>query len=408
MRGQIIIHVDMDAFYASVEVRDDPKLAGKPLIIGALPSERGVVATCSYEARKYGVHSAMNIKEAYRLCPHGIYMHPDFEKYRRISEQLRGIWNDYAVKMEPIALDEAYLDVTYSAGSFERAGEMAREIKARTRSELGLTCSVGVAYSKTAAKTASEEKKPDGYFEIPTEQAFVDLISDRKVQALYTVGAKTAQKLNRIGIYTVRDIQERRDEVIERFGKHGRLITELAFGIDDRKVVAYRPEDAKSVSREVTFQEDVDNFDLLRDVLVLLALSVEERAGRHGLHGKGITLKLTYSDMQSITRSKAVNSADSAGAIYTETARMLDQVEERPVRLVGAGIYNVTGEEGRQMTLEDYMEETAAEKQEVIDRRLSELQERYGLDFAGHLEDIYHGRVLYRTIEYMRKHFPEQ
>lgn len=408
MRGQIIIHVDMDAFYASVEVRDDPKLAGKPLIIGALPSERGVVATCSYEARKYGVHSAMNIKEAYRLCPHGIYMHPDFEKYRRISEQLRGIWNDYAVKMEPIALDEAYLDVTYSAGSFERAGEMAREIKARTRSELGLTCSVGVAYSKTAAKTASEEKKPDGYFEIPTEQAFVDLISDRKVQALYTVGAKTAQKLNRIGIYTVRDIQERRDEVIERFGKHGRLITELAFGIDDRKVVAYRPEDAKSVSREVTFQEDVDNFDLLRDVLVLLALSVEERAGRHGLHGKGITLKLTYSDMQSITRSKAVNSADSAGAIYTETARMLDQVEERPVRLVGAGIYNVTGEEGRQMTLEDYMEETASEKQEVIDRRLSELQERYGLDFAGHLEDIYHGRVLYRTIEYMRKHFPEQ
>ena len=408
MRGQIIIHVDMDAFYASVEVRDDPKLAGKPLIIGALPSERGVVATCSYEARKYGVHSAMNIKEAYRLCPHGIYMHPDFEKYRRISEQLRGIWNDYAVKMEPIALDEAYLDVTYSAGSFERAGEMAREIKARTRSELGLTCSVGVAYSKTAAKTASEEKKPDGYFEIPTEQAFVDLISDREVQALYTVGAKTAQKLNRIGIYTVRDIQERRDEVIERFGKHGRLITELASGIDDRKVVAYKPEDAKSVSREVTFQEDVDNFDLLRDVLVLLALSVEERAGRHGLHGKGITLKLTYSDMQSITRSKAVNSADSAGAIYTETVRMLDQVEERPVRLVGAGIYNVTGEEGRQMTLEDYMEETAAEKQEVIDRRLSELQERYGLDFAGHLEDIYHGRVLYRTIEYMRKHFPEQ
>ena len=408
MRGQIIIHVDMDAFYASVEVRDDPKLAGKPLIIGALPSERGVVATCSYEARKYGVHSAMNIKEAYRLCPHGIYMHPDFEKYRKISEQLRGIWNDYAVKMEPIALDEAYLDVTYSAGSFERAGEMAREIKARTRSELGLTCSVGVAYSKTAAKTASEEKKPDGYFEIPTEQAFVDLISDREVQALYTVGAKTAQKLNRIGIYTVRDIQERRDEVIERFGKHGRLITELASGIDDRKVVAYKPEDAKSVSREVTFQEDVDNFDLLRDVLVMLALSVEERAGRHGLHGKGITLKLTYSDMQSITRSKAVNSADSAGAIYTETVRMLDQVEERPVRLVGAGIYNVTGEEGRQMTLEDYMEETAAEKQEVIDRRLSELQERYGLDFAGHLEDIYHGRVLYRTIEYMRKHFPEQ
>ena len=119
---QIIIHVDMDAFYASVEIRENPELAGKPLIIGAMPSERGVVSTCSYEARKYGVHSAMNIKEAYRLCPNGIYMHPDFEKYSKVSAQLREIWNDYAVRMEPIALDEAYLDVTYSAGTFERAG----------------------------------------------------------------------------------------------------------------------------------------------------------------------------------------------------------------------------------------------------------------------------------------------
>ena len=352
---QIIIHVDMDAFYASVEVRDDPSLAGKPLIIGALPSERGVVATCSYEARKYGVHSAMNIKEAYRRCPHGTYMHPNFDKYREVSEQLRGIWNDYAVRMETIALDEAYLDVTYSAGSFERAGEMARKIRARTREELGLTCSVGVAYSKTAAKTASEEKKPDGYFEIRTAREFVDLLADRDVRSLYTVGEKTAEKLNRIGIYTVRDIRERKDDVVEHFGRHGKLMTELASGIDERKVVAYRPEDAKSISREVTFQEDVDDHELLRDVLVLLALSVEDRAGRHGLHGKGITLKLTYADMQSITRSKAVISADDAGTIYAETSAMLDQVEKRPVRLVGAGIYNLSGDEGRQMTLDDYM-----------------------------------------------------
>ena len=395
----------MDAFYASVEVRDDPGLAGKPLIIGALPAERGVVATCSYEARKYGVHSAMNIKEAYRLCPQGIYMHPDFEKYRKVSEQLRGIWNDYAVRMETVALDEAYLDVTYSAGSFERAGEMAREIKARTRSELGLTCSVGIAYSKTAAKTASEEKKPDGYFEILTPEAFVDLMIDRDVQSLYTVGARTAERLNRIGIYTVRDIQERSKEIAERFGKHGRLITELALGIDDRKVVAYRPEDAKSISREVTFQEDTDNFELLKDVLVLLALSVEDRAKRHGLHGGGVTLKLTYFDMQSITRSRVTASADSAGTIYTEAVRLLDQVEKRPVRLVGAGIYNLSGDEGRQMTLGDYMGEPAAGQQQIMDERLRELQDRYGLDFAGHLEDIYHGTVLHRTIEYMRKHF---
>lgn len=406
MRPQIIIHVDMDAFYASVEVRDDPGLAGKPLIIGALPAERGVVATCSYEARKYGIHSAMNIKEAYRLCPHGIYMHPDFDKYREVSMRLREIWNDYAVRMETIALDEAFLDVTYSAGTFERAGEMAREIKSRVRSELGLTCSVGVAYSKTAAKTASEEKKPDGYFEIPTAQDFVDLMIDRDVRALYTVGAKTAEKLNRIGIYTVRDIQERSDEIAERFGKHGRLMTELAFGIDERKVIAYRPEDAKSVSREITFQEDVDNFDLLRDVIVLLALSVENRAARHNLHGKGITLKLTYADMKSITRSKVVASADSAAVIYLEAVRMLDQVEKRPIRLVGAGIYNLSGEDGWQMTLDDYLEESATGRQQTIDTRLRELQEKYGLDFAGHLEDIYHGNVLHRTVEYMRRHCP--
>ena len=404
---QIIIHVDMDAFYASVEVRDDPSLAGKPLIIGALPAERGVVATCSYEARKYGIHSAMNIKEAYRRCPHGIYMHPDFDKYRKVSEKLRAIWNDYAVRMETIALDEAFLDVTYSAGSFERAGEMAKEIKARTRSEIGLSCSVGVAYSKTAAKTASEEKKPDGYFEIPTAEAFVDLIKDRKVSALYTVGEKTAEKLNRIGIYTVRDIQERREEVIERFGKHGRLMAELAFGIDDRRVIAYKPEDAKSISREVTFQEDVDNYDLLRDVLVLLALAVEKRAGKHDLHGKGITLKLTYADMQSITRSKAVASADGAGTIYKETAVLLDQVEKRPVRLIGASIYNLSGDEGRQLTLDDLLDETEDGKPDIIERRLSELQDKYGLDFAGHLEDIFRGNVLYRTIEYMRKHYPK-
>lgn len=396
----------MDAFYASVEVRDDPTLKGKPLIIGALPDERGVVATCSYEARKFGVHSAMNIKEAYRRCPQGIYMHPNFEKYRDVSRQLRGIWNDYAVRMEPIALDEAYLDVTYSAGTFERACEMAKEIKSRVKEELRLTCSVGVAYSKTAAKTASEEKKPDGFFAIETAQEFVDLLIDRDVRALYTVGAKTAEKLNKIGIYKVRDVRERSDEIIERFGKHGRLITELAQGIDDRKVTAYRPEDAKSLSREVTFQKDVDNYDLLKDVLVLLALSVVERAGRHNLRGRGVTLKLTYADMQSITRSRVVTSADSAETIYTETVRMLDQVEKRPVRLVGAGIYNMSEDNGWQMTLDDFLDEPAGDGKSVIDERLNELGRKYGLDFAGHLEDIYHGTVLHRTIEYMRKHYP--
>ncbi|MCH5197152.1 MAG: DNA polymerase IV [Oscillospiraceae bacterium] len=219
----------MDDFYASVETRDNPALRGKPLIIGSLPGERVVVATCSYEARKFGVHSAMNIKEAYRLCPNGIYMHPNMEKYKIVSGQLHEIWNSYATALEAIAFDEAYLDVTESAKNFEVAGKFGHEIKRRVHEELGLSCSVGVAYSKTAAKTASEENKPGGYFEIPTAQDYVNLIIDRDVRELYTVGEMTAKKLYASGIHTVRDIQEKQETVIRLLGKQGQWITQLTF-----------------------------------------------------------------------------------------------------------------------------------------------------------------------------------
>ncbi len=403
---QIIIHVDMDAFYASVEMRDDPSLRGKPLIIGSMPNERGVVATCSYEARKYGVRSAMNIREAYRLCPQGIYMHPNFEKYKAVSARLNEIWNTYASASERIALDEAYLDVTEQAVDMEGARAIAHAIKRRTREELGLTCSVGVAYSKTAAKTASEEKKPDGYFEIPTAQDYVDLIIDRDVRVLYTVGEKTAEKLHASGIRTVRDLQLRREEVIRRFGKQGQWITQIAFGIDDRKVTPYRPEDAKSIGRELTFQADVTNRDFLKDVLFLLSLSVEERAKRVGLHGGGVTLKITFADMKGLTRSRTVPYCDSAIMIYNESVRLLDQVEKRPVRLIGTGIYNLSGDAARQLSFGDWVRDITNEAGAERNRKLEELKERYGLDFAGHLEEIYHGEILHKTAEYMRKHFP--
>jgi len=405
--GQIIIHVDMDAFYASVEIRDNPALRGKPLIIGSLPHERGVVATCSYEARKYGVHSAMNIKDAYRLCPMGVYMHPDFDKYRAVSAQLHEIWNTYASASETIALDEAYLDVTEKAGSWENACEIARTIKRRTLEELGLTCSVGVAYSKTAAKTASEEKKPDGYFEIPTAEAFVQLIRDRDVRVLYSVGARTAEKLNRAGIHTVRDIQEKQEEVVRLLGKQGQWLTQLALGMDDRRVSPYRPEDAKSISREVTFQEDVRDYEYLKDVLLLLSMSVERRAARVGLYGKGVTLKLTYADMKSITRSRMMEPSRSAITIYEESLKLLEQVPRDAVRLIGTGIYHLTGESFVQLRIEDFLTDggTAGEE-ERLQAELARLQQRYGLDFAGHLDQIFHGETMYRTIEYMRKHFP--
>lgn len=402
--NQIIIHVDMDAFYASVEIRDNPSLRGKPLIIGSMPWERGVVATCSYEARQYGVRSGMNIKDAYCLCPKGIYMHPDFDKYKKVSGQLHEIWDSYSSASETIAFDEAYLDVTEQAGDLVGARQIARMIKQRTYKELGLTCSVGVAYSKTAAKTASEERKPNGYFEIPTAEDFVNLIIDRDVRVLYTVGKMTAEKLYSYGIHTVRDIQENKDIVIRLLGKQGQWITRIAFGLDDRKVTPYRPQDAKSISREVTFQEDVDNYELLKDVLVLLALCVEQRTKKYELHGNGVTLKLTYSDMKGITRSRAVSATDSAVMIYEEAVRLLESVEKRSVRLVGVGIYNLAGEEGRQLTIEDFFTEAKMQRDEELKKLLDGLQNRYGLDFAGHLDQIYQGETLHKTVEYMRKH----
>lgn len=387
--------------YASVEMRDNPALRGKPLIIGSKPTERGVVATCNYEARKYGVHSAMNIKEAYRLCPNGIYMHPNFEKYKAVSAQLNDIWNTYSSASERISLDEAYLDVTEQAVDWEGARRIGKTIKQRVLDEAGLTCSVGVAYSKTAAKMASEEKKPDGYFEIPTPEDFVNLIIDRDVKVLYTVGEKTAEKLHAAGIRTVRDMQQRKADAERLLGKHGRWLTQIAFGIDKRKVEPYRPEDAKSIGRELTFQADVTDFEFLKDVLFLLSLSVENRTRRVGLFGNGISLKITYANMRGITRSRIVPACDSAMTIYRESVRMLEQIEKRPVRLIGTSIYNLSGDRVRQLSFDDFLTgDESRDRQKLLD----ELGNKYHLDFAGNLEKIYHGETLHRTVEYMRKH----
>ena len=394
----------MDAFYASVEVRDDPSLRGKPLMIGSLPNERGVIATCSYEARKYGIHSGMNVKDAYRLCPGGTYMHPNFDKYKAASARLHAIWDAYASVSESVALDEAYLDVTEKAGTWDGAREIAHTIKRRTWEELHLTCSVGVAYSKTAAKTASEEKKPDGYFEILSPEEFVNLVIDRDVKVLYLVGNSTAEKLYASGIRTVRDVQQRQEDVIRLLGKQGRWITRIAFGIDNRQVEPYRPEEAKSIGRELTFQKDVDNYELLKDVLFLLALNVKNRAERVGLRGRGVTLKLTYADMKSITRSRSPVTCDSAVAIWRETVNLLNGVEKRRIRLIGISLYHLTAEEERQLRLKEFESEDSLEQEEEKKRLFAMLQERYRLDFAGHVEDLYHMETLHKTAEYMRKH----
>ena len=400
---QIIIHVDMDAFYASVEKRDNPSLRGKPLIIGALPAERGVVATCSYAARKYGVHSGMNIKEAYRLCPKGIYMHPDFNKYKAVSQKLHEIWYEYASQSEAIALDEAYLDITEKAVDVQGARKIAYLIKQRTLKETGLTCSVGLAYSKTAAKIASEEKKPNGYFEILSKEDFVNLIIDRDVKILYTVGTKTAEKLYAENIKTVRDIYDNEAKVISLLGKQGRWIVSMSKGEDNRRVVSYNPEDAKSIGHEVTFQKDVEDFSFVRDVLFLLSLCVKNRADRYKLFGRGVSLKLTYADMKTITRSRKTEVIESPAAIYRNAVSLLSEVDQEPIRLVGVSVYNLS-KTGRELTLFDFMDYDEENDEEYLKGILSRLGLKYGLDFAGHLEQIYHMETLHKTIEYMRKH----
>ncbi len=404
MAEQIIMHVDMDAFYASVEVRDDPSLRGKPLIIGALPNERGVVSTCSYEARKFGVHSGMSIKDAYRLCPNGIYRHPNFEKYREASHKLHDIWNTYATALEGISLDEAYLDITEQAVDFEGARKIAEIIKERTMKEVRLTCSIGVAYSKIAAKTASEENKPNGFCEIRSTEDFIELMNDRDVRKLHTVGEKTAEKMYSAGIHTVRDVRENPETVVRLLGKTGRWIVQIANGIDSRKVEPYLPENAKSISRELTFQFDIDNDTLVRDVMFLLALSVDRKAKRYGLYGKGVSIKITFSDMQSVTRSRLVEVIDSPMTIYNEAVRLFSTVTQRPIRLVGVGIYNLTRGFARQLSFEDIDREMTSDMDSQMKEKLESMQRRYGLDFAGNLEKIFHGETLYRTAEYMRKH----
>ncbi|MCL2372506.1 MAG: DNA polymerase IV [Defluviitaleaceae bacterium] len=370
---RIIMHIDMDAFFAAVEIRDNPGLGGKPLIIGALPSERGVVATCSYEARVFGVRSAMSIKEAYRRCPHGVYMHPSMGKYAAASRQVHKIWGDYTDICEYISLDEGFLDITGTSHLFGGATAMAREIKRRTVDEVGLTCSVGVGYSMMSAKLASEEKKPDGFFVIPTAQDLKNLIIDRNVRVIYGVGAKTAEELQKIGITTVRHVLENSQAVVAILGNHGRQIIELAAGVDTRRVTAYS--EAKSIGTEQTFQQDITDFDYLKDVLLLTAQRLSFDIKLKKLYANTITLKVTYFDMKSITRSKSGEATDKTAVIYETAAELLDKIERRPIRLIGITLNNLTETPNLQFTLFD-------EGRDLDDDKLSDammkLQLKYG------------------------------
>ena len=368
-----IIHVDMDAFYAAIEVRDDPSLAGKPLIMGAQPGERGVVCTCSYEARKYGVRSAMSIAEAYRRCPHGIYREPNMEKIVEASRQIRKIWRKYTDVYEYISLDEGFLDVTETEHLFGGSRNIGHEIKRKTKEEVGLTCSVGVGYSMMSAKIASEEKKPDGFFQILTPNDLHHLIVDRNVQIIYGVGPSTAKRLQRIGMTTVRDILENPQGVIDLFGVYGEHIVELANGIDERQVTVYSESDGKSIGRERTFQQDITDVEVLKYVLILIAEKLSHKVRSKGVYAKTITLKVTYGDMQSITRSKTGEATDQMEEIYQRAATLLDAIEKRPIRLIGISVSGFTSH--FQLSLFEGMKKNCIQE---IDEIMSKCKKKVG------------------------------
>lgn len=381
MEKRKIIHVDMDAFFAAIEVRDNPALAGKPLIIGALPHERGVVSTCSYEARKFGIHSAMSIKEAYRLCPSGIYMYPNFKKYAQASNQLHEILSSYSDLVEFVALDEGYLDVTGSEHLFGGAEKIGREIKKRIFQTVGTTCSVGIGYCMMAAKMASEEKKPNGFFVIATPEDFQKLIIDRPIGVLHGVGNASRIKFENAGIHTVRDLYYAPRYLLERLGSIATDALRHAQGMDSRRVTAET--ERKSVGNEHTFQTDITDRKILEDMLVLTARQVSLRLKFKNLYGKTVTLKLKFSDMKSITRAVSGKATNDSKEIFQSASALLHKEELRkPVRLIGISVSNLTAKQKEpyeQLTLDSY-QNPPNKKTSKLDETLMNLYRAYGKD----------------------------
>lgn len=298
-----IIHVDMDAFYASVEQRDDPSLRGKPVAVGG-SSARGVVAAASYEARKFGVRSAMPSASAIRRCPDLVFVKPRFEVYSAISRQIREIFAEYTDLVEPLSLDEAYLDVTEDRHGLGSGKAIAEAIRARIREETALTASAGVSYNKFIAKLASDQNKPDGLCVIPPAKgpAFV---ASLPVSCFHGVGPVTAARMERLGISTGADLRDRSLEFLRaHFGKYATYLHGAARGEDDRPVRSNRQ--TKSVGAERTFGQDVTDPTAILEALDRIADAAWERIARHEVRGRTVTLKLRYADFRTITRARSI------------------------------------------------------------------------------------------------------
>lgn len=330
----------MDAFYASVEQRDNPALRGKPVAVGG-DTARGVVAAASYEARRYGVRSAISSKVAHRRCPDLIFVRPRFDVYKAMSEQIRSIFFEYTDLVEPLSLDEAYLDVTYAKKGKPSATLIAREIKSRIFAETGLTASAGVSFNKFLAKVASDINKPDGLFVITPDQAeaFIDNLEVRK---FYGIGKVTAQKMNQNGLWFGRDLRKLdRHELIRLFGKAGNYYYEIVRGIDDRPVVPFH--ERKSLGAENTFETDLFLFSQMVPEIEQVVATVWRRLQRSGLKGRTLTLKIKFADFEQITRSKTRQDYYTSAEMILDEGLKLLKAEEpfaRGIRLLGLTLSN--------------------------------------------------------------------
>lgn len=332
-----ILHVDMDAFYASIEVRDNPSLAGLPVCVGGPAASRGVIAAASYEARRFGVHSAMATATARRLCPDLVLLPPDFDKYTSVSALVMAIFRRYTPTVEPLSLDEAFLDVTGSERLFGDAVAIGRRIKDDILRETGLVASVGVAPTKFLAKLASDLDKPDGFrvIERGETRKVLDPLSVRKI---FGVGPRTAQRLEDLGVRTVGDLARLpRDVVAKRFGASGIWIHDLAHGIDPRRVTARREEKSHGIER--TFAEDIGDREELRNLLFTFCEEVAFHLRDKGLRGKTVTIKARFSDFRTVTRTKTLDAPTNLGAKLFSVAReLLSRVEQSPLRLLGVQV----------------------------------------------------------------------
>lgn len=335
--GLTVLHVDMDAFYASVEVRDNPSLAGLPVCVGGPAAGRGVIAAASYEARVFGVHSAMPTAEARRLCPDMVLLPPDFDRYTEVSRRVMAIFRRYTPLVEPLSLDEAFLDVSGCERLFGDAIEIGRAIRRDILRETGLVASVGVAPSKFLAKLASDLDKPDGFRVIRPDEVRA-VLDPLPVSKIFGVGERTAKRLERMDIRTVGDLASRpREEVVREFGASGVWIHDLAHGIDTRRVTPRREE--KSHGMERTFAEDVRERDELRLFLLQFCEEVAFGLRDKGLRGRTITLKARYAGFRTVTRTKTLDYPTNLGPrIYAVARELLERVEPGPLRLIGVQV----------------------------------------------------------------------